>query len=324
MRLKEEDDVPYDLHKPHNGKIDNARNRSLKYDVLSDKTVTLNKVKAEEYVELPIFEGERPVSDQHVQTLYDHMRANTFNFSAVTLASAHLGDVRYKINGQHTCWAAYYMPDSLQVQVREIVYRVNNLDALKSLYSSYDAGKPRTKGHLVHVMLSGKDFVQDLSQRDIGAIASGLRLWLYPSDRDQRRLTAIQLATTIEKDYAELFATVSQAYVLAYRENKDMRRLSVAGAMCATYAKAVKASEEFWNGVSIGFGITGPTDPRHQLRKTLARVVFSGTKNRSLTGQLLASDEQIYSLCVHAWNKWRAGEEMVQALRAPKSRPVPK
>lgn len=95
----------------------------LAAEVISEKKVTLNRAKALEYIDLPVFPGERQVVEGHVQFLHDEMRKGTFNERLVILSTGLMSSVTYKVNGQHTCWAMLFMPPSYSLQVTEL-YRI--------------------------------------------------------------------------------------------------------------------------------------------------------------------------------------------------------
>ena len=61
---------------------------ALKYEILSDKLVTLSKDKCTEYLSLQPFAGERNPGADSTQHLIDEMSNRTFNPSNVILASA--------------------------------------------------------------------------------------------------------------------------------------------------------------------------------------------------------------------------------------------
>jgi len=84
-----------------------------------------------------------------------------------------------------------------------------------------------------------------------------------------------------------------------------VRRAAVAGAMLATFQKAVKASDDFWGPVCDGVGLEKKNDPRWQLRNFL----LTHNQSNVRTGDLVTA-EDTYRICVNLWNHWRKGEEV--------------
>ena len=291
----------------------------LKFEIVSDKSVCLNHAKAAEYIDLPVFEGEREVADAHVQFLYDEMRKGTFNTFLVILSTAIYKNVVYKINGQHTAWALYYMPPSFSIEVREIKYRVNSEEQLKLLYSTYDRLKARSDGHITRVLLAGTPVTEGLWISIVSKVAGGCKYWAVDSEATRRRMSPDQVASMIQREHSDLFRLVGK-YAQEHRNDTLLGRQPVMAAMFATFNKSPAKAPEFWDPVLTGMNLTAKTDARFALRETLLRITtskhISGGKERRLMNA-----EDTYRVCVSAWNKWRRGEPVKVALRAPDARP---
>jgi hypothetical protein len=124
-----------------------------KFIVVSDDRVVFDQEKAMEYIDLPVFPGERTAGDQHVNHLLDLVHAGEFNWHSVQIASAMLDGKRWKINGQHTAWMIMYLPTSLKPTVRETIYKARDQKELGDIYRTYDTGKGRDAGHQAKVGL---------------------------------------------------------------------------------------------------------------------------------------------------------------------------
>ena len=288
----------------------------LKFDVLSDKTVTLSTDKAAEYIDLPIFQGEREVSDTHVQFLYDEMRRGTFNPLLVMLSTALYENAVYKINGQHTCWAVINMPKTFSMQVREIRYRVTSKDQLKILYSTYDRLKARTDSHVAKVFLSDTAASEGIWSSNLSRLASGFAFWFIESPAIRTKTAPEQIASTIQYDHAELFRTVALFVQEHYQDKLALRQPCIA-AMFATFERVPTKAAEFWGPVLTGLDISTKTDPRKILRDTFDRV----STRISSSDRRYMNNEDLYRVCLNAWNKWRKSESVKATLRAPDTRP---
>jgi hypothetical protein len=298
----------------------------LKFDVLSDETVTLDSDKSAEYIDLPIFPGEREVTDNHVQTLFDEMKKGTFNPMLVILSTAGFNGVTYKINGQHTCWAVVYMAEQkkgFSMKVREIRYKVTTEEQLKLLYASYDRLKARSDTHVSKVFLVGTAATDGIWNSVIASVVGGFRFWHVESENERKRIAPEQLAATIQKEFTELFRTVAK-YVQDHHNDTLAKKQPIIAAMFATFQKVPTKANDFWQPVMDGLNMNSKTDPRYVLRETMLKA---GIKPTRKTGEgrekRLMSSEEMYRLCISAFNKWRKGEEAHAALRTTKERLKP-
>lgn len=283
----------------------------LEFRVLSDEQVVLNNHKAAAYIELPVFPGEREVSDPHVQHLYDEMTRGSFNPLLVILSSCEFQGVIYKINGQHTCWAKFYA-EGYEPKVREIKYKVQTAEQLRQLYATYDRGKARSDAHLTKIELSNNVQLHGVPDRVLGLISSAMRFWTFNETGDRSRSRPQDIAALIGDKHLNLCLAVGN-FIAANVGNKPetswIRRRCVVAAMMETFSKSVPKSLEFWQPVCDGIGLESKTDPRWQLRSFLQSVVINSASRR---GTRSVSEEDIYNHCIPAYNKWRKGEEVRQ------------
>ena len=295
----------------------------LKYEILSDQMVTLDHQKAAEYIDLPVFDGEREVAPATVQELYDQMRRKTFNPNSTMLATVLYNGVTYKLNGQHTCWAMIYMILGYFLTIREIRYKVNSSEQVRLLYSTYDRGRPRTNGHISKVFLVNAPATEGLCPSNLHKLASGYKLWRSTGDEFRRRVTPEQISAMVSREHPELFHRVGTYLQVEHGQEPEARRVAVLGAMFATFDKLPTKAPEFWTPVLGGLGLSAKSDPRYRLRDVLLRAMSRGGNmaRGSKEGRRVLDTEDVYRMALDAWNKWRTGEVCRTALRVPKSRP---
>lgn len=296
----------------------NNQDTKLNYKVLSDTVVALDEEKAAAYIELPVFKGERDITDSHVQRLFDEMRKGHFNPLLVILSSCEFQGVVYKINGQHTCWAKYYC-DGYTPQVREIRYRVETEEDLRQLYATYDRGMGRSDAHLTMVELANNPHLRDIPNNVIKLATSGIKFWNFESSADRRRCSPQDIASLVTERHLTLFLSVCSFIrdnIEGSRDAQFCRRVAIIAAMFETFSKVAGASSEFWTSVVTGLNLNSKEDPRHQLRAFLLSVkVNSAVNSRSRS----VTDEDMYNHCIPAFNKWRKGEK-IKALRSTAER----
>jgi hypothetical protein len=291
----------------------------LSYEVLSDRKVTLDERKASEYIALPVFKGERDVSEDHVQFLYNELRAGMFNPLLVVLSVCVMGDTIYKINGQHTCWAVLFMTEhdaKFSIQVREIRYKVDTVDQLKVLYGTYDRLAKRDDRMVTKILLVETPETEGIPASIIQRVIPGLKFWLFDNSSDRARCTPPQVASLVRNHHAELFRRVCN-FLQAHNE-PIVRRAPTLGAMFATFDKLPHKAVDFWEPVCTGLNMDSKNDPRWRLRDLL----LNSALNISIASNKRAVDaEALYRCSISAWNKWRTGESVSMTLRPTKERP---
>ncbi len=303
---------------------------------LFDKRVNLNGMKAMWYIDLPIFEGERPITESHVQRLFDAMRDGTFLADSVTLVTAILGNRTYKINGQHTSWAAFYMTEKVDpkfsLNVREVQYRVKDQEQLRLLYSLWDVNKPRSSNHLTSVHLAGIKDLEGVPGGIRTKLISAYKLWKLGYSEanvsiERSRYTPAQIAAMIKSDGLDSVVACGEfIHEGGYMVRKHVCRSGPMAAMLETFSKTKTKAPEFWKPVMDGIGLDDARDARYCIREflTAAGVHKDATHERaSGKSKKTLTAEQMYRTCIRAWNYWRDGT-LVQRLQTPPERPKAK
>lgn len=292
----------------------------LKAELLSDSGLVLDHKQASQYVDLPIFSGERQVADSHVQFLYDEMQKGTFEEALVILATAQLGSTTYKINGQHTCWAVLFMPLSYKLKVRELRYKVKDIEQLRLLYSCFDRNKARSDAHIQKTLMVETKMCEGLHASMLKKYNSGFLFWQYPNDDVKRRLTPDQVKTILEKNHFDLYRSVAlflQEY--AMKDAKELLRQPVVAALFGSFERLPTKASEFWQPVADGIGFQNKTDPRYKLRKWLADHTTGAPGYTRSKEKKSVADETMFRICCVAWNHWRLGNP-VTTLKTTKTR----
>ncbi len=281
----------------------------LKFKIVKDEQVNLTEDLAFQWLEMESFSGERPVAEHHVQFLYDEFAGGRFLWHHVILAGAELNGKTYRINGQHTCWMRVNIPKergTFKADVRNITYRVDTEQQLRTLYSTFDRNKTRSSGHVSKVMLMDTDAGKDLPPSLIGKIVSGFKVyWSDDWHTAFRTFNPNEVAALISKQHSTLFNVVGHFVRIHFEDHAFIRRAAVIGAMFATFERGVQASGEFWTPVCEGLGLNEKSDPRWQLRNFLTTHGHNVTTGGS---QNVVNPEDTYRVCINAWNKFRRKE----------------
>ena len=284
--------------------------------LVSKRAVLLTQDKSAEYIDLPIFQGEREISESHVQVLLDKMIAGTFNPQLVILASCSYNGQTYKINGQHTCWAKFFLPQYTP-EVEEQIYEADSMEQVKLLYNSFDSNKPRHESHRLKIFLSGEDSIEGISSHTLGHIASGIRIWHYYSKEENKRARAEHLSELIRSKYPTLVQTVGNYWQsLTQNQQTGLKRAPTMAAIIGTFQRDSGAAMIFWNAVATGAELK-EGDPRLALRNYILTVTLHAGKNN---GKKAVDNDSLFWVCILAWNKWRC-KGTLNSIRVPKERP---
>lgn len=295
----------------------------LHYKVIKDETVNLTKERAYEFLEMTTFQGERAVSENHVQFLFDEWAGGRFIWHHIILACAELNGTRYRINGQHTCWMRINIPakaEPVKADCREITYRVDTEDQLRTLYSTFDRNKTRSVGHVSKVLLMETPAGRDLPGHIIGKMVAGFKVYWCEDWSHMARdgMNTNEVIGLITKRYSDLFNVVGHFVRIHMEDHTFVRRSATIAAMLATFEKSVQAAGDFWTPVCEGIGLEEKTDPRYQLRQFLLTHNHNFTQRDSN----VVSVEDAYRVAINAWNKWRR-KESAQVLRTTDKRNKP-
>lgn len=309
--------------------------------LVNRKMVELTRGVARVVLELPEFvvDGQlvdRNLRDSHVTYLLSAMKRGTFHpewvqiITCVCREPINTGRVilpagtKYRMNGQHTCWAREYMDADWPCRVSVLEYEAATVADMRQLYASIDRGAARQNGDVLISLLAGTDQFRDVSRRTLKALAAGLAVWLAPVRATQKR-DATELAQLLQTQYATLAlkvaAFIKDGSMVDSRE--VLTRAAVVGAMYATFDVAPVRAAEFWDAVRTGLNFQSLYDPRKKLREALATatVVSVSGGNRGGAGDVKrVTSEEMYRWCVHCWNAWRRGEELKRITIKPDSR----
>ena len=265
---------------------------------------------AKEYLEMNAVEWERNLRNPHVEFIIGEMRRGTFRAELASLASAQCNEdrKRYRINGQHTCWAVTEIPEKElpEMSIMTLDYQVKTVQDMRILYAAFDRGAPRTRQNILASYLFGLPQFTGISRNIVTGVITGMGLWLYESVEERRRHPPDELAFLAQRDHADL---VNRVMAFCEKDpsvkNIDwMRRAGVYAAMLATFSAVHQPSVDFWTPIKTGTGFTDEDDARLRLRTTLMTSTLNS--KAKATGHKTDSEE-LYRMCITAWNTWRAG-----------------
>lgn len=302
------------------------------YRIVEDRKVSMTKALCEKILALDQVPGDRNLIDAHVEFLMQHMMRGTFLYENHVLASALCKEngKEYRINSQHTCWAAWELEDKgvpiAHGKSRYLRYEADTLADVRQLYSLYDRLKARSKSNVIIANLFGTDEFEGVGQDALKRVAAAFAFWKWDTSAERSRHDSNEIGYLMQHDYL----TVCR-HVLAFAKSQGgfgtpdtapFRRASVMGSMFEIFDAAPQKAVEFWTTVCEGLNLTEKTDPRYKLRMGLmSNNVMSASPGT--VGKKRVDSEVMYRWGIFAWNAWRRGDPL-HALRAPTNTPRPR
>jgi len=291
--------------------------------LITRTTVELTTELAMEILELPEFKPDRGCDDNWVAQLVLRIKNGSFRQELVQIIVCTLEGKRYRINGQHCCWARVNceMPD-LRLNVQMLTYHAENEHDMRQLYTQVDRAKPRTKSECISAMLFGSDKFPDLSKKTIKQLSEGLTLWQWGLHGiKSTKRSPEDISYLLEGEYYGLALKVAKLLIQCQSQSmKHMRRSPVYAAMFATVNKNEVDANTFWLAVRDGTNLN-MNDPQRRLRDALMSNAINAVHGGGLHKSLVPIAE-MYTWCVNCWNAFRAGEEL-KVLRSPVNNKVP-
>lgn len=289
----------------------------LQYTTEVDRKIDLSFSRACEFLEMDTFEGERQVNESHVQELWKAHCNGEFIWEHVEIGVCKVDSIPeklFRVNGQHTSWLRINLGEkySERCMVREVQYRVPDEHMLRRLYCTFDQNKARTQAHSFKALVTGSRMSVDVPASQLSKLSAGLKLFLNEEGSlGFQNSRAGDLAAIALDKYPSLFATVGifrrPGNIATYIPGQ---RAAVVAAMFATFNASVEKSNEFWTPICTGLGLSVQTDPRHQLKKFLESHSHSNKGNSA--GKIVVSAEDMYRVCINAWNHWRKGNAITR------------
>lgn len=311
-------------------KVNPALAPSAGYRVTDDRRVTLSKDLAEKMLTLAQVPGDRQLSDAKVEDLMKQMIQKTFLYEIHVIASAVCKEdgKEYRINSQHTCWAAFTLAaDGVAVEhgkSRHIRYEADTLADVRALWGLYDRGGVRTKKDAVVAGLFGTEEFADVGKDTIKRVFAAFSFWQWDNSAERSRHDATEVVYLLQNRHLVLCQHVLRfSAAQGHFHTADMmpfRRAAVMGSMFETFDAAPQKAAEFWTAVCTGLNLSDKIDPRYKLRVGLQT---SGVMTTNTSAKRRVDAEAMYRWGIFAWNAWRRGDTL-QVLRAPTNTPRPR
>lgn len=287
-----------------------------------EEKIELTHERAEQILSMTELPGDRLLRNKHVDRLTDAMMRGTFVWDFVSIITCRCAETgkTYRMNGQHTCWARLNMQEKYRAPCRLIHYQAETEADMRRLYASIDRNSPRTKPNVIDSYLVGTPEFGHTKKRSLRLAASGLALWLWEKKSERSSHDGDDISYLMLSTYYDLAAKVVSIFdELRPVDHSHVYRQSVAAAMYATCNVAPQVARRFWISVADGSGFESANDPGLRLRNYLMKTTVESGQG-VLTGKKRSTIEELYRICLVAWNAHRRGDK-VKMLRSPGGRP---
>jgi hypothetical protein len=229
----------------------------------------------------------------------------------------------YRVNGKHTSSILNEMngeaPKDLWAIVEE--YECDTLEDVAKLYSTFDVAKSaRTPSDINRAYAASHPDLEALPERCINVSATGMSYYLRAC-----KSTAKSMSTSNDSqerraqrllEYPNFVCFLSRIIGTSKEVRNKLARGPVAAAMFGTWLKSQSDASDFWL-LTRDDSHPKPNDATRVLSRFLLKCSV-GRRNRTAD---TASELEVYTRCIHAWNAWRKGESTTLKYFADK--PVP-
>jgi len=266
--------------------------------------------KAEAFLHLNTFAGQRPLDGQVVTRYANYMKECKFRVAEIALAMAPDG-VQYLFNGQHVCNAGILSGCTFKASYQEYVAPTNT--DLWRLFGTFDTHRGRSETNIIKAA-RGLFVHQELSVIPLAVLKLTGAALLYLGEGTSPRFGINPLS---KSDKPELVDAHTEETLLVHSyvmQSAFPLRVAVVVALLATFRANAAKAQEFWDRVTIGDNLKRGT-PQYNLHKYLIQPT---DHNRGG----LKTHTRYYKTCVAWWNSFVDGtNRRVVNVQAMKSLP---
>lgn len=274
--------------------------------VLSPKSVRVVKITpklAKEFTSMTRWKGERPLSASRMAYLLESLPMVYLPFFWCSVV---VGNVVYRMNGQHTTYLFTERPHLIQDGMRAICveFRCDTETEAAVLYAAIDSRtSSRTVSEVNHSFGGGHPRLEGYNRTFIDLCSGGIRM----STRgvgDHGNLDAIERGELLlgHLDFIDFAAEILPGKT---DEAKHLWRAPVMFVMHRTYLLDVEAAKRFWTVARDGDSPRGSHPDI--LRDYLKATALGGTTARSTRSD---SRMVMAEKTVRIWNAWRQGKPL--------------
>jgi len=265
--------------------------------------------------------GERPLTAVRSKELEYSIRRTPHAFGWAQAYVRTNPDLMYRVDGNTSSHVLWKKPDLIKHGMKAVIstYECETLADVADLYSTFDLQKrSRTVAHINKCYVSTNTRFDGISGSVVNIIIAGHAMALYGSEYGKRThaTTRVKEAMT-EEEFVLMAGGMMSGSRTSPSTAIHLRRVAVVAVMFMTWSKDKKACKEFWADVASG---DNPNDFPDRVLHNWLRSVKSSPRNSDES----ASDREVITKCIHAWNAFREGRALKKGLVWFKGTAIPK
>lgn len=287
------------------------------YKMIETKIIDVGPKLAEKYLECNTYAGQRPIREKRLSQLVKEMEEGTFRTGQIAIThlkyNDNQGNQKILVNGQHVSKAILIAGKMEKVNIE--IFECYDPEDTALLFRKFDNGGTRS----FQDMLRAESVALNIewSPRISNLIASAASI------KEGKQFSDKQEKTELLKKYLNFGKFLSNLFSVRERgtDISHLVRIPVVYPILMTFEKCQENSHKFWSSVRDGENLK-TNMPEYKLFRYLTRVCVASGRGASSNHFRIASQHEIISKCIHAWNAFRRGD--TTDLKYYSQSPIPK
>lgn len=270
------------------------------YQLIKRKMEEVNPIHAEQLLNFNTYDGQRPVREKHLRVICDNIEKGLFTTGSIAIAKQGWnGNDFMMANGQHQCLGVIKTGKNITAVIEE--YNCKTPEDFALLYRQFDNHAARTLDDIT--LPEARALNIDWHKMIIKSVMAGIGfIEGHIGVHKNIRVECLKKYVDAGNFVNDILSCVKSV------ESKHLRRGAIIAAMIVTYKKNHGDAETFWEEVRDGENLKGAS-PSLKLRNYLLSTrtdVGRGANAPSLNKA--ASNHEMYSKCIVAWNAFRKND----------------
>lgn len=287
---------------------------------LEVKKAVVNPKKAEEFLAINTYPGQRPRSERHSQELAEKMIDGRFHVGEIAVIN---NGKPILANGQHQCAASIISGKPFQAVVQEYtIEKGDTKEDVARVFAQFNVDRARSRGDIAWIY--GCQMGMESWPRKCVTLCNTALGWLETGcpDKGYNAMSKDANALLLGKNKKQC-EFIRQMLFDGNGAHRHLVRASIVAAMISTWNKSRSDAEVFWSAVRDG-DMLRQGEPTFVLREYLMRTSVNFGAGANAAGKQPVGFRELYVKAIFAWNAYRSGEEKLRLLRYNQSHPLPK
>ena len=282
--------------------------------LVSVSIVEIGKKEAEKYRSMNTYEGQRPIREKRLTQLIYESNAGTFRTGEFALARLKYdGNRTVLMNGQHQ--SEMVMSTGKTIKAKLEIHECEDPEDTARLFRKFDNGGGRSFQNMLHAESIALKIKWPLRVSNLVASSAAMK--------EGKRTEDKQFKVELLRKYLNFGKFLNS--ILFEKEKgvyaTHLMKIAVVYPMLMTFEKCQEEARVFWTRVRDGVELK-TSMPEYKLRNYLMGIAVGAGRGASPIHFKIASEHEITSKCIHAWNATRKG--MTTDLKYYSTASIPK